>query len=148
MVKQLHRQLKSIKGTMFCLRLSCSDVPARLGSKAPALAWPRTALAFKILEPGRGPKPGQSRGLAWPGDSFWKEITHTSYKPMVLLVPEGLDTSALPETSQTCHARQLTCAIHFEVIGLWPGGSRVTTTNQEVGTYRGDDIIVVVCTCT
>jgi hypothetical protein len=50
-----------------------NDVPARLGSKAPALAWPSTALAFEILEPGRGPKPGQSRGLAWPGDGFWKD---------------------------------------------------------------------------
>jgi hypothetical protein len=63
---------------------------------------------------------------------------------MVLLVPEGLDTSALPATSQTCHARQLTCAVHCEVIGLW---GWVTTTNQEVGTYRGDDIIIVVCKC-
>ena len=128
-----------------------SDVLARLGSKTPALAWSRTALIFEILEPGRGPKPGQSRGLALPGDGFWKEnknknilhIHHT--KPMVLLVTEGLDTSAIPATSQTCHARQLTCVVHCEVIGLWAGW--VTTTNQEVGTYRGDNIIVVVCKC-
>jgi hypothetical protein len=32
-----------------------SDVPARLGLKAPALAWPEAALAF------RNPRPGQSR---------------------------------------------------------------------------------------
>jgi hypothetical protein len=41
-----------------------SDVPARLGLKAGALAWPETALAFKIVKPSREPKPGQSRGLA------------------------------------------------------------------------------------
>jgi hypothetical protein len=127
-----------------------SDVLARLGSKAPALVWTRTALTFEILELGRVPKPGQSRRLALPGDGFWKEnknilhIHHT--KPMVLLVTKGLDTSAFPATSQTCHACQLMCVVHCEVIGLWAGW--VTTTNQEVGTYRGDDIIIIICKCT
>jgi len=43
-----------------------SAVPARLGLKAPALAWPEPALAFS------NPRPSQSRqtrlgpGLAWP----------------------------------------------------------------------------------
>jgi hypothetical protein len=50
-----------------------SDVPARLWLKAPALAWPETALAFEIPRPSRGPKPSQSRGRLWPGDGFSRE---------------------------------------------------------------------------
>ena len=44
------------------LRDGGSDVPARLGLEAGALAWPRAALAFKILRP--------SWGLAWPRNGF------------------------------------------------------------------------------
>jgi hypothetical protein len=41
-----------------------SDVLAWLGLKAGALAWLKTALAFKIVQPSHEPKPGQSWGLA------------------------------------------------------------------------------------
>ena len=115
------------------MTLTPIDVPAWLGLKALALAWPRTALAFEILEPGCGPKPGQSCGLAWPGNSFWKENKnnlhmYTSHKLIVLLVgPDGLDISALPATSQMCHTHQLMCTVHCEVIGLWPHGSQLQT---------------------
>jgi hypothetical protein len=41
-----------------------SDVPAWLGLKARALAWPEAALAFKIVRPSHEQKPSQSWGLA------------------------------------------------------------------------------------
>jgi hypothetical protein len=44
-----------------------SAVPARLGLKAPALAWPKTALAFAIHRPGQSRQLGLGPGLAWPG---------------------------------------------------------------------------------
>jgi hypothetical protein len=43
-----------------------SDVPARLGLKAPALAWPEAALAFKNPRPGQSRQPGLGSGLARP----------------------------------------------------------------------------------
>ena len=52
------------------MTLSNSDVPARLGLKAGALAWPKTALAFKIVKPSCEPKPGQSQSLALPEAAF------------------------------------------------------------------------------
>jgi len=45
--------------------IGCSGVPARLGLKAAALAWPKAALAFNILRPGRRPKP--AKAAAWLG---------------------------------------------------------------------------------
>jgi len=42
-----------------------SDVPAWLGLKAGALAWPKVALASNIFRPSCGPKPGL--GLAQSG---------------------------------------------------------------------------------
>jgi hypothetical protein len=105
MLKQLREQTAKV----FINILGSSDVPARLGSKAPALAWPRTALAFKILEPGRGPKPGQSRGLAWPGDGFWKEnknnlhVHHTKLTRMVLLAPVWTPLPSLQPRKRVTH---------------------------------------------
>jgi len=42
-----------------------SDVPARLGLKAGALAWPGAALAFEIFRPSRGQS--QAKARAWLG---------------------------------------------------------------------------------
>ena len=39
---------------------------ARLGLKAPALAWPEVALAFKNTQPGQSRHPRLGPGLAWP----------------------------------------------------------------------------------
>jgi hypothetical protein len=50
--------------TVSTLELIDSDVPAWLGLKAGALAWPEGALASKFIRPSRKPKLGQSRGLA------------------------------------------------------------------------------------
>jgi hypothetical protein len=57
----------------FWLHFVISDVPAWLGLKARALAWPETALAFKIVKPSHEPKPGQSWGLALACSGFWWE---------------------------------------------------------------------------
>jgi hypothetical protein len=43
-----------------------SDVPARLGPKAPALAWPEAALAFSRPGPGQSPHSRLGPGPAWP----------------------------------------------------------------------------------
>jgi hypothetical protein len=43
-----------------------SGVPARLGLKAPALAWPEAALAFSNLRPSQSRQTGLGPGLAWP----------------------------------------------------------------------------------
>ena len=43
-----------------------SDVPARLGLKAPALAWPEVALACSDTRPGQSRHSGLGLGLAWP----------------------------------------------------------------------------------
>jgi hypothetical protein len=45
---------------------STSAVPARLGLKAPALAWPEAALAFSNPRPGQSRRPRLGPGLAWP----------------------------------------------------------------------------------
>jgi hypothetical protein len=39
------------------------DVPAQLGLKVRASAWPEMALAFKIVKPSHEPKPGLGFGL-------------------------------------------------------------------------------------
>src|ERR1700736_6142063 len=61
-----------------------SDVPARLGLKAMALAWLSTAQAFTIL------RPGQSRqswlALAWP----WPEPRPEYGKCKILYISESL----------------------------------------------------------
>jgi hypothetical protein len=43
-----------------------SDVLARLGLKAGALAWPFVALALEIFKPSRQPWLWLGFGLAWP----------------------------------------------------------------------------------
>ena len=42
-----------------------SGVPAQLGLKAPALAWPEVALAFLNLRPGQSCHSQLGPGLAW-----------------------------------------------------------------------------------
>jgi hypothetical protein len=44
-----------------------SGVPARLGLKAAALAWPEAAPAFQNLRPSRQSRLRLGHGLAWPG---------------------------------------------------------------------------------
>jgi hypothetical protein len=46
--------------------LRTSAVPARLGLKAPALAWPEAALAFSNVRPGQSRQPRLGLGLARP----------------------------------------------------------------------------------
>ena len=48
------------------LLLSNSVVPARLGLKAPALAWPEPALAFSNPRPSQNRQTRLGSGLAWP----------------------------------------------------------------------------------
>jgi hypothetical protein len=48
-----------------------SDVPARLGLRAPALAWLGAALACNNFGPGHQPKPGPSPGLALAHLRLW-----------------------------------------------------------------------------
>jgi hypothetical protein len=45
---------------------ACSAVPARLGLKAPALAWPEAASAFSNPRPGQSREPRLGSGLARP----------------------------------------------------------------------------------
>jgi hypothetical protein len=45
--------------------LKLGVLPAQLGLKALALAWPGGALAYKFFRPGHEPKPGQSQSLAF-----------------------------------------------------------------------------------
>ena len=64
-ISQTNRLYKFVAHGPSCA-VAISVVPARLGLKAPALAWPEPALAFS------NPRPSQSRqtrlgsGLAWP----------------------------------------------------------------------------------
>jgi len=51
-------------GAIGCLG-EISGVPARLGLKAPALAWPEAALASSNLRPGQSRHSRLGPGLAW-----------------------------------------------------------------------------------
>ena len=62
-----------------------SDMPAWLSLKAPALAWPGAALAFKIFKLSCGPKPGQSQGSAQPIHGF-QEIKNYKYAASLIVV--------------------------------------------------------------
>ncbi len=55
-----------VKDYMRCAWGLISDVPARLGLKAAALAWPDMALASSNLRPGRGQWLWPGSSLAWP----------------------------------------------------------------------------------
>jgi hypothetical protein len=46
--------------------LTSSDVPARLGPKAAALAWPEAALAFSRAGPSQSHHSRLGLGPAWP----------------------------------------------------------------------------------
>ena len=62
-----------------------SVVPARLGLKATALAWPELALAFSKPRPSQSRQTGLGPGLAWPrprllyGRIFFTYIVSKSY---------------------------------------------------------------------
>ena len=120
-----------------------SDVPARLGLKAPALAWPRRALAFQILEPSRGPKPGQSRGSAWPGDGFREVSGAVCYETCSTASTRRYEPLRPP--CSLANVSHTSIDVRCTLRGDWVVAGWVAT---EVGTYRGDDdIIVVVYKC-
>jgi len=99
--------LFSMNSMAINLVLLISDVPARLGLKATALAWPKAALAFEILRPSPGPKPGQSHGLArWLlAEKNQKKCTtyHYECKPL-----PAIASSTTHATSRERYTRQLT----------------------------------------
>jgi len=53
-----------------------SAVPARLGLKAPALAWPEGASAFQNPRPSHGSRLWLGHGLAWPRPGLLQEIPY------------------------------------------------------------------------
>jgi hypothetical protein len=52
-------------------------VPARLGPKALALAWPERALALNIVRPSQSHYVRLGSGLAWPRPGLLYEVNDT-----------------------------------------------------------------------
>jgi hypothetical protein len=73
--------------------VATSAVPAWLGLKAPALAWPEGALAFQNPRPSHGSWLRLGHGLAWPRLGLLQQIPYL--------------VCATTVTSQEQHTRQL-----------------------------------------
>jgi len=88
--------MSSQLGMSLMFHYQCSAVPAWLGLKAPALAWPEGAPAFQNPRPSCGSWLWLGHGLAWPRPGLLQQIPYLVY--------------ATTATSREQHTRQLTWA--------------------------------------
>jgi len=82
-----------------------SAVPAQLGLKAPALAWPEGALAFQNPRPSHGSWLQLGHGLAWPRPGLLQQI------------PWCLPTTATSREQHTCQLTWACVLVRCCVVG-------------------------------